>query len=223
MRRRPLSRAIRHAVSSRAGGKCEKCGRAERLHVNHIQSVREHGQIDDLDNLSLLCSVCHSEWHLLERTHNVDYASWLAAPPLSDLYQQHVAEVGLVPAEQRASVLHRAHGPKPWGAPPITVNVDERGRRTVNEKGMEAVDLIFRLRREGLVLREIASYLDSAGFKGRRGGAWTGGKVGYVLRRSQTYYNPNNFDDTEQPTIPRKRPVATGQLELFKQEEEEAS
>lgn len=55
----------RQAVVSRAGGRCEKCGRAGPLEVDHIvplstaQSVEDLQALNRRDNLRALCKPCH--------------------------------------------------------------------------------------------------------------------------------------------------------------------
>ena len=64
-------RNLREKVMERAGYKCEECGRSYRLsngfrkstvpfHIHHIK-LRSEGGDDSIDNLKLLCEICHSK------------------------------------------------------------------------------------------------------------------------------------------------------------------
>lgn len=53
---------IRQKVFSRDGGVCVRCGRGNRLTVDHIKPKSLGGK-NDLDNLQTLCSYCHEEKH----------------------------------------------------------------------------------------------------------------------------------------------------------------
>ena len=46
----------------KAGWRCQKCGRAGRLEVDHIQPLLQGGAVYDLANLQALCRYpCHSQ------------------------------------------------------------------------------------------------------------------------------------------------------------------
>ena len=48
----------RNALKRRAGYRCERCGRAGRLEIDHIKPVFRGGSNDD-GNLQALCRGCH--------------------------------------------------------------------------------------------------------------------------------------------------------------------
>ena len=61
---RLMDRQLRHKVRTRAGGACEYCRIPQSaspfiaFHVEHIVA-RQHGGLDELDNLALACSHCN--------------------------------------------------------------------------------------------------------------------------------------------------------------------
>lgn len=57
--RDPLYHRNRQAAKNRAGGKCERCGRADMpLECDHIVALRDGGT-NDRTNLIMLCRPCH--------------------------------------------------------------------------------------------------------------------------------------------------------------------
>jgi 5-methylcytosine-specific restriction endonuclease McrA len=56
--RRYLSRDILLALGRQAGGRCQRCGSGNDLHVDHITPVSKGGS-DDLSNLQVLCRTCN--------------------------------------------------------------------------------------------------------------------------------------------------------------------
>ena len=54
-------RQLRCPVRQRAAWRCERCGRAGRLEVDHKTPLRDGGALYDLDNLQALCRGCHIE------------------------------------------------------------------------------------------------------------------------------------------------------------------
>jgi len=53
--------AIQSQVRSRAGWRCEACGRRGRLDVHHIIKRSRGGSDFDLDRLVALCRACHDQ------------------------------------------------------------------------------------------------------------------------------------------------------------------
>jgi len=142
----------------------------------------------------------------LEKSHAVDYKTWCAAPPLADLYERYSAAAGApAPAPRDKLLGHQQH--RPWGQPPLGITVLPDGKRVRDEAGLQVIDLIFKLRSEGWSTRSIATHLDANGYRGRRGGAWTGGKVSWVLRHPSTYYSAEVDAPAGEPT-PRKPPTS---------------
>jgi hypothetical protein len=63
---------------------CAKCG----LHqgeFHHIVSVVDGGA-DETDNLIILCTLCHQEWHWFAEGH-INFVYWLRLPPIPYLVQ----------------------------------------------------------------------------------------------------------------------------------------
>ena len=61
LKRKPLTRSIRHEVFKRDNYRCVECGATNkdtRLHVDHIIPVAQGGT-DELDNLQTLCEACN--------------------------------------------------------------------------------------------------------------------------------------------------------------------
>ena len=50
---------VRRRVLDRDGWRCQACGKAGRLEVDHILPLVDGGQPYDLDNLQTLCRSCH--------------------------------------------------------------------------------------------------------------------------------------------------------------------
>jgi len=60
-------RRLRRQLRVRAGGACEECGATEHLHMHHVKSWASHPELRlELDNLLLLCAVCHRAKHRRE-------------------------------------------------------------------------------------------------------------------------------------------------------------
>ena len=50
---------LRQVVLDRAGWRCQACGRAGRMEVDHVRPLRHGGEPYALDNLQALCGGCH--------------------------------------------------------------------------------------------------------------------------------------------------------------------
>ena len=50
---------LRRLVLDRSGYRCQTCGRAGRLEVDHVKPLDAGGDLYDLDNLQSLCRGCH--------------------------------------------------------------------------------------------------------------------------------------------------------------------
>lgn len=59
----PRWRALRARLLEAAGYRCQKCGKAGRLEVDHKKPWRDNPDIDfyDPDNLQVLCVSCHAQ------------------------------------------------------------------------------------------------------------------------------------------------------------------
>jgi predicted restriction endonuclease len=67
-----LDKTARECVLNRAGHRCEKCGKGERLQWHHVYTRAILSLRWDMDNLVCLCAGCHLWWH-----HNpLDAAAW---------------------------------------------------------------------------------------------------------------------------------------------------
>lgn len=55
----PQWRAARRAVLDRDGYRCQSCGKAGRLEVDHIKPLKSGGKEFELGNLQALCRPCH--------------------------------------------------------------------------------------------------------------------------------------------------------------------
>ena len=55
----PRWKRVRVAALDRDGWRCQLCGRAGRLEVDHVQPLRNGGALYDLENLQSLCRGCH--------------------------------------------------------------------------------------------------------------------------------------------------------------------
>jgi 5-methylcytosine-specific restriction endonuclease McrA len=52
-------------VKSRDNNKCIKCGSEKRIHVHHIVSISENGELAaDVSNGVCLCKECHTDFHI---------------------------------------------------------------------------------------------------------------------------------------------------------------
>jgi 5-methylcytosine-specific restriction enzyme A len=68
--RGPRWRALRLKVLARDGYKCQSCGKAGRLEVDHVQPVRTHPErAYDPENLKSLCPACHTRKTRVECGH----------------------------------------------------------------------------------------------------------------------------------------------------------
>ena len=83
MARQPIPEMIRAAVLERDEN-CQKCMRADGLNVHHIIS-RDEGGTDDLDNLIILCEICHYEWEWLVHRTPLTFLEWMQVPPLINM------------------------------------------------------------------------------------------------------------------------------------------
>ena len=55
-----IARAV---ARERDGHRCQKCGRAGRMHVHHKKPLSRGGAPYDLSNLETLCWLCHRKVH----------------------------------------------------------------------------------------------------------------------------------------------------------------
>lgn len=92
-----LDHKTRKAVLDRDNHVCRKCGRSDGLECHHIIPRRAGGS-DELENLIVLCIVCHQEWGLVEDGVSLTFDEWLAIPHYAAL----VALYQNVPPELRA-------------------------------------------------------------------------------------------------------------------------
>ena len=66
---------LRREVLERDGYRCQRCGKAGRLEIDHIQPVQAGGS-DDPENLRALCRGCHIARH--RRTVSAVEREWAA-------------------------------------------------------------------------------------------------------------------------------------------------
>lgn len=62
---------------------CEKCKKdrsISSLHVHHIMALADGGT-NDYNNLIVLCTRCHDEWHSIEGLNFIELDKWLKTPP----------------------------------------------------------------------------------------------------------------------------------------------
>ena len=59
-------RRVRWAVLQRDRFRCQKCGKAGRLEVHHLQALEDGGAPFDPANLQALCRGCHIQHHRVE-------------------------------------------------------------------------------------------------------------------------------------------------------------
>ena len=78
--------AARRAALDRDGWRCQQCGRAGRLEVDHIRPIFEGGPVYELANLQALCVACHV------RKSRAD-AGLPAETPFRDGWRRLVAEL----------------------------------------------------------------------------------------------------------------------------------
>jgi hypothetical protein len=65
---REIPTFIKQQVWKRDGGKCAQCQRDRHLHYHHIKKFADGG-MHTVDNLKLLCVVCHAEEHKDDRSY----------------------------------------------------------------------------------------------------------------------------------------------------------
>ena len=70
-RGRKLPPHIRRRVLQRDAYRCQHCGRAGRLEVDHIRRVADGGAELELDNLQALCRTCHIAKTVKENTQDM--------------------------------------------------------------------------------------------------------------------------------------------------------
>jgi hypothetical protein len=75
---------LRYNRAMRGEYTCPKCGRGfeeadEHWHRHHI-TARQDGGEDGVENIILLCSRCHAEWHSVEQCYSGTFGQWLQAP-----------------------------------------------------------------------------------------------------------------------------------------------
>ena len=58
---------VRLKVLDRDGWRCQTCGKAGRLEVDHIKPMENGGTVYDMTNLQTLCRGCHLAKSLIER------------------------------------------------------------------------------------------------------------------------------------------------------------
>ena len=66
---------VRLKVLDRDGWRCQKCGKAGRLEVDHIKALEHGGAVYDESNLQTLCRGCHLERHR-GRAPDPEVAKW---------------------------------------------------------------------------------------------------------------------------------------------------
>ena len=68
--------ATRRGVLDRDGWRCQKCGKAGRLEVHHIEALADGGEPYAEDNLIALCRPCHFEAGRAARPVRPEAAAW---------------------------------------------------------------------------------------------------------------------------------------------------
>ena len=63
--------ALRRRVIALRGAWCEACGRAGRLHLDHVVEMRDGGAMLDEGNVQLLCQPCHNRKTEREKARRV--------------------------------------------------------------------------------------------------------------------------------------------------------
>lgn len=92
MAREHIPIKIKKAIRDRGQNECRKCYRRECLTIHHIQMVMDGGT-NDPDNLILLCSACHQEWHLVnDQWRDLEFEEWLDIPPFVLLLRWFILE-----------------------------------------------------------------------------------------------------------------------------------
>lgn len=104
-KRKYIPTDIKAIVFNRDNGKCRKCGASGQIELNnHHRNMVVDGGTSEPDNLVLLCSRCHDEWHWIHnRLPQFTFEKWLKAPPIdmllmpywNDAIEQSVEEGGL--------------------------------------------------------------------------------------------------------------------------------
>ncbi len=54
---------LKDVVFNDRGGKCERCGADDYLHLHHISYEHRGNEINHMEDLELLCSNCHADHH----------------------------------------------------------------------------------------------------------------------------------------------------------------
>lgn len=92
--------------------RCVKCCGTQSLEVHHIVPIADGGA-DDLKNVDVLCSPCHSEWHKEAEGH-VPYEDFLFAIPMRMLSRfSRIPEMANLPVSDHQKwwnvvCMHRA-------------------------------------------------------------------------------------------------------------------
>lgn len=81
MPRQAFDKATKKAVMERDEFCCRKCWRRNYLNIHHINMVVDGGA-NEVDNLIVLCEICHAERHQIR---NIDFTRWLDTPPFQYL------------------------------------------------------------------------------------------------------------------------------------------
>src|SRR5690348_2555147 len=61
---------LRRALIERDGYQCKKCGRKVLLTIDHVLSIHKGGPVMDLNNMQLLCMLCHARKTAAEQRHD---------------------------------------------------------------------------------------------------------------------------------------------------------
>ncbi len=75
----------------------------------------------------------------------------------------------------------RRQGRKTGGAPRFGWNADERGFLSRNEEEQKAIETVVELRQKGVSLRSIAKHLNSAGYRTKKGKAFSQASIVRIL------------------------------------------
>jgi len=78
---------------------CERCGRLSKTQRHHVVTV-EDGGTDEWANMSELCEMCHTEWHVyadpvgaLTWDRQVAFTQWLDTIPVAVLARMQIRGV----------------------------------------------------------------------------------------------------------------------------------
>lgn len=81
----------RRIIMERDNHKCVRCSRVQGLEIHHRIQVKDGGG-NETENLLVLCSRCHDEWHNIDAVLQMPFGQWIELPTYNQLLSMWAME-----------------------------------------------------------------------------------------------------------------------------------